>query len=151
MGDLFGDKLKKIRTERELTQQQFADLLGTSKQVISRYETNQRTPKITIAQEYADKLNVPLNYLIDDNITSVEVNDNRPLPHLTKRDERQIQKKLEALLDDLDPAAGVAYYNDEEPISDEDKELLRISLENTLRLTKQLAKQKFTPKKYRKE
>ncbi|WP_196600061.1 helix-turn-helix transcriptional regulator [Pectinatus frisingensis] len=151
MEDLFGDKLKKIRTERELTQQQFADLLGTSKQVISRYETNQRTPKITIAQEYADKLNVPLNYLIDDNIASIEVNDNRPLPDLTKKDERQIQKKLKALLDDLDPAAGVAYYNDEEPISDEDKELLRISLENTLRLTKQLAKQKFTPKKYRKE
>ena len=67
MGDLFGDKLKKIRIERNLSQQQLADILGTSKQVVSRYETNQRTPKITIAQEYADKLNIPLNYLIDEN------------------------------------------------------------------------------------
>lgn len=67
----FGDKLKKIRIERNMTQEALAEFLGTSKQVISRYETNQRTPKITVTQEYAAKLQVPLLYLIDDNIHSV--------------------------------------------------------------------------------
>lgn len=62
----FGDKLKAIRRERELSQDQLAEILNTSKQVISRYETNKRTPKITIAQQYADKLGVNLSYLIDD-------------------------------------------------------------------------------------
>lgn len=66
----FGSKLKKIRMERGMSQEELATLLGTSKQVISRYETNQRIPKITVAQEYAKKLEVPLNFLIDNNIFS---------------------------------------------------------------------------------
>ena len=60
----FGDRIKSIRTDREVSQEELASLLGTSKQVISRYETNQRTPKITIANEYAQKLGVDLNYLL---------------------------------------------------------------------------------------
>ena len=68
----FGTKLKYIRTLRKMSQDDFANFLGTSKQVISRYETNQRTPKITTANEYALKLNVPLLYLIDDNISSID-------------------------------------------------------------------------------
>jgi len=64
----FGDKLKEIRTERNLSQEQLGEIVGTSKQVISRYEANRRTPKITVAQEYADKLGVPLEYLVDDTV-----------------------------------------------------------------------------------
>lgn len=70
MGVLFGDKLKQLRLERNMSQEELAGLLGTSKQVISRYETNQRTPKITIAQKYAIQLGIPLNYLINDDISS---------------------------------------------------------------------------------
>ncbi|WP_278278778.1 hypothetical protein [Butyricicoccus sp. OF10-2] len=39
---------------------------------------------------------------------------------------------------------------DGEPIDDETRELLRISLQNQLEISKRIAKQKFTPKKYRK-
>lgn len=144
----FGDKLKKIRTERNMSQEELGELLGTSKQVISRYETNQRTPKITVVEEYARKLNVPLEYLVNDSITQKTPT---PLPPLTAKDERSIEKRLESVLHDLMPGnSALAYYDGDEPMSDEDKELLRISLENTLRLAKQMAKQKFTPKKYRK-
>lgn len=48
------------------------------------------------------------------------------------------------------PDSALAYYDGDEPMSDEDKELLRISLENTMRLAKQMAKQKFTPNKFKK-
>lgn len=64
MNQTFGDRLKQIRLERNMSQEEFASLLGTSKQVISRYETNQRTPKITVANEYSEKLGVPLNFLL---------------------------------------------------------------------------------------
>ncbi|NSL49884.1 helix-turn-helix transcriptional regulator, partial len=67
----FGDKLKKIRTERNMSQEELGELLGTSKQVISRYETNQRTPKITVVEEYARKLNVPLEYLVNHSIPEI--------------------------------------------------------------------------------
>ena len=66
----FGDRIKRIRTERKMSQEEFANLLGTSKQVISRYETNQRTPKITVANKYAKMLGVSLNWLLgEDKVT----------------------------------------------------------------------------------
>lgn len=74
----FGDRLRALRLEKHMSQEEFAALLGTSKQVISRYETNQRTPKITITNKYAKILNVSLNYLLGEtdeqkNKPSIEV------------------------------------------------------------------------------
>lgn len=74
MNMTFGDKLKQIRIDRKLSQEDIANLLGTSKQVISRYETNQRIPKITTVNEYAQLLRVPLNYLLDNSITGLSQN-----------------------------------------------------------------------------
>lgn len=56
----FGEQLRRIRMERKMSQEELAELLGTSKQVISRYETGQRYPKITVAIEYAKKLGISL-------------------------------------------------------------------------------------------
>lgn len=63
MANTFGENLKKIRVEMDLSQEELARKLGTSKQVISRYEKNQRAPKITVASQYADILGVPLQEL----------------------------------------------------------------------------------------
>lgn len=60
----FGDRLRQMRREMGLTQDEFAQKLGTSKQVLSRYETNQRIPKVTQARKYADKLGVSLDYML---------------------------------------------------------------------------------------
>ena len=68
----FGDKLKQIRITRNMSQDDFATLLGTSKQVISRYENNLRTPKLTVAKKFSDILNVPLEFLVDNNVQTVE-------------------------------------------------------------------------------
>lgn len=65
---LFGEKVKDLRQKLNLSQDELALKIGTSKQVISRYESGQRTPKITHAQIYANALDVPLLYLIDDSI-----------------------------------------------------------------------------------
>ena len=59
----FADRLKAIRESRGLTQDALADRVGTSKQVISRYENGGRVPKITMAQKLADALNVSLKEL----------------------------------------------------------------------------------------
>lgn len=63
----FGEKLKQVRTERELSQQELANLLSTSKQVISRYELGQTTPKIGVAARWCQILGVNLNNMLDDN------------------------------------------------------------------------------------
>lgn len=59
----FSENLRRIRFERHMTQEEFAALLGTKKQNISRYESGLVSPKITTAQAIADKLGISLSEL----------------------------------------------------------------------------------------
>ena len=145
---LFGEKLKKIRLDNGWTQDELAKKLGTSKQVISRYENNQRTPVITIAAEYAKVLNVPVDYLVNDKIGSISLAKNTDLSELTPKNERDIQKRLESILDDLNSDAALTFYNGDEPMDEETLQLLRAALENSVTVAKLKAKKKFTPKKH---
>lgn len=60
----FGQRLKRVRKARFMTLDEMARFLGTSKQVLSRYENGRRAPKITTVQDYAEKLGVPLSYFL---------------------------------------------------------------------------------------
>lgn len=62
--DFFAKQLRQYRELRGWTLQEMADVLHTSKQVLSRYETGQRTPKISVANEFASILQVPLSYFM---------------------------------------------------------------------------------------
>ena len=66
----FGEKIRSYRDLHHLTQEQLATRLLTSKQVISRYENNQRSPKLSVAIEYARILGLRSQDFIDDNITT---------------------------------------------------------------------------------
>ena len=59
----FGDILRHLRKERGLSQDEMALLLGTTKQVISRYETKQRVPRLSVVAQFAARLGVPLSLL----------------------------------------------------------------------------------------
>lgn len=69
-------------------------------------------------------------------------------PTLTEKEEKDIQKKLDNILNQLDNETGLMF--DGEVVDDETKEKLRISLEMVMRGAKKEAKEKFTPKKYKK-
>ena len=69
-------------------------------------------------------------------------------PVLTPRDERDISRKLQQTLCQLESGQEGLMF-DGEPMDDETRELLYISLKNSLELSKRMAKQKYTPKKYR--
>lgn len=69
----FGKILREYREVHHMSQQELADILGTTKQVISRYETGQREPKIKIAQKYADKLDIPLSRLLEGELSISEL------------------------------------------------------------------------------
>lgn len=75
----FGEKLKKLRNDKQWSQEQLAKKLGTSKQVISRYENGQRSPKLSIAIEYANILGINPNYFLDNN-TNVIPDGFDPVP-----------------------------------------------------------------------
>lgn len=59
----FSENLRRIRFERHMTQEEFADLLGTTKQNISRYESGAVSPKISTAEVMAEKLGMTLSEL----------------------------------------------------------------------------------------
>ena len=64
---LFGDKLKKLRTDANMSQQELADLLGITRRSIVYYETAERYPKKReIITGIAKIFNVPTDYLIGD-------------------------------------------------------------------------------------
>nr|DAF74462.1 MAG TPA: Repressor protein CI [Caudoviricetes sp.] len=76
----FNEKLTILRKERNMNMTEFANLLGTSKQVIARYEKGVNTPKITTVAHYAKVLGVSLQYLINDDCTDrsgVTLSDNQ--------------------------------------------------------------------------
>lgn len=60
----FGTNLKRIREDRGWTLEEMAEKLGSTKQVLSRYERGERTPKITMAARFAEILGVPLKELV---------------------------------------------------------------------------------------
>ena len=62
----FGERLRELRKEKGLSQDEFAKMLGTSKQILRRYELGQRSPNIEQVSKYAEKLKVSVDYLLGD-------------------------------------------------------------------------------------
>lgn len=60
----FGNKLKELRTQNNMTQQQLAAQIGVSKSVISYYELQERIPSPEILLKLASVFHVSTDYLL---------------------------------------------------------------------------------------
>lgn len=58
------DRLYTLRTDRDITQEQFADALNTTKQAVSHWERGSRYPKKEMLEAIADFFNVDMDYLV---------------------------------------------------------------------------------------
>lgn len=63
---MFGNKLKLLRKERHLTQDDVANMLGVTKNTVSTYERNLRQPDYTTIDKLASFFNTTTDYLIRD-------------------------------------------------------------------------------------
>jgi transcriptional regulator with XRE-family HTH domain len=61
-----GDKLAKLRKENHYTQEQLADILGVSKQAISKWERNITYPETYKLIRMSELFNCSLDYLLKD-------------------------------------------------------------------------------------
>ena len=68
----FGERLKEIRKEKNMSLEEFSKLLGTSKQALSRYELEHCDPKISQVRKYAKKLHMSVDYLLGDQEAEVD-------------------------------------------------------------------------------
>ena len=57
-----GKKIKVLRKEKKLTQQELADYLGIKRATISNYEIDRRTPHMSELQKIAEFFGVGLDY-----------------------------------------------------------------------------------------
>lgn len=64
MSKQFGDRLKELRTEKRMTQEELAKLFNTGKASISNYEKNARLPDANTISRYADYFNVSIDYIM---------------------------------------------------------------------------------------
>lgn len=141
-----GERLRDLRKEKtRKSQKEFGDIFGLSESAIGMYERNQRKPDYETLEKFAKYLETDVNYLI----TGEKVKNKNELPILTDKDEKDIAKKLESILNDLDSDTGLSFAG--EPMNDVTRELIKAQIESNLRTAKQMAKKKFTPKKYRKD
>ena len=60
----FGEKLRTLRKEKNLTQQQLAARIGVKKSVISFYEMGDRMPSPEVIKKLASALHVSTDFLL---------------------------------------------------------------------------------------
>lgn len=61
--NIFPEKLRMARKQKDLTQQQLAEAIGLTPQTISAYENGNKTPSLDIAAALAEKLDISLDHL----------------------------------------------------------------------------------------
>ena len=63
----FGEKLKKLREEKKMSQTALADMLGISMRTIQNYESGKGLPrKTTTVSAICNIFNIPSDYLINE-------------------------------------------------------------------------------------
>lgn len=83
----FGDNLKKIRAEKNISQGELAKMINVHATHVSRYERNLTSPTIDVAKKIADALEVSTDTLIygsDEKIISSKLNDEELLQLFSK-------------------------------------------------------------------
>ena len=107
--------------------------LGFGNGAIYRWETN--SPSLSNLQKVADYFNVSLDQITYDENKSVY---NSVVTSPTVKEENDIARNLEKILITLETNPRLAFY-DGKPMNKESIEVLRISLETAMRLTKQMS------------
>lgn len=132
------DRVKELCKEKGVSQRRMEQDIGISNGASSKWENS--SPSVDVVNKISKYFDVSINYLI----TGQKTPDN---PKLNSRDENDIAKRLETTLSDLDAQDALMFSG--EPLDDTTRELLKVCLENSIRIAKVNAKQKFTPKKFR--
>lgn len=63
-----GDKIRELRTKKDISQQELAKIIGVSDQAISAWENNKKVPRMGSVEKLAAFFDVPKTYLIEDSI-----------------------------------------------------------------------------------
>ncbi|CAI3496584.1 helix-turn-helix transcriptional regulator [Enterococcus cecorum] len=136
------DRLKSLCDKQGISINDLEEKLDIGKN--SLYSWKKGIPKGTNLIKVADYFNVSTDYLLGRETE-------KPYYALNKKDEKDISKRLESIIDDLQNTDALAFSKEDAELDEETNELLIDALHHALRIAKIKAKKKYTPKKYRNE
>lgn len=154
----FAQNLRTLLEAREKSQLDLAKYMGVAGPTVNDWCRGRKMPRMDKIDKICEFLGTDRATLMGDrevvtpsdiNVTIPGINKN-DLPPLTPKDEREIARDLERLLNALDDKTGFAAMGGTVE-DEEDRELLKTSLLTSMRLARQIAKKKFTPNKYKDE
>lgn len=140
MYDVFEHLLQK----HGVTAYRVAKEAGVTQTSLSNWKSGRNTPSTATLQKIADYFGVTIDYLM----TGKEAVRIKKEAELTAKDQRDIAKKLDKILGEIDSNDSLMFDSGE--IDDETREYLKNSLSVALTNAKIMAKEKYTVKKYRK-
>ena len=138
--EVMAKNIKYYLKENDITQTEMCNTLGFKMSTVSDWMHARTYPRI-------DKIEMMANYFGIEKSDLVEQKSSKTI-ELNKKDERDIAKRLEQTLDQLESDQDGLMFSGE-PLDDQTRELLKASLQNSIKIAKINAKKKFTPKKYR--
>lgn len=150
-----GEIIKSYRITNDLSMDAFSERSGISKSYISLLEKNRHpktgkeiAPSLQCIKQAADGMNMDFNILFSMLDGNVAVNTEDT--YLTKKDNKDIAKDLENIMNKLaNEEDGPASYDGEE-IPEADREMFAGQVELMLRRLKTINKEKYNPNKNKK-
>ncbi len=88
----FGQRLRSLRKEKHLTQQQLATLIGTRNSIISFYEVGDRIPSPDVIIKLSQVLHVSSDYLL-----GIEKNESLDISGLSESDKSLVRSLVDSL------------------------------------------------------
>ena len=138
---IMGENIKRQMERLGVSRKEIAGALQVPYSTVCEWISGHAYPRIDKIQLLAQYFGVTKAQLVE------APGQNPPASSPPVRDVAQKLSETLAMLEE----SGDSLMFDGEPLDDETRRLLRASLENQLEMTKRLARQKFTPKKYRKD
>lgn len=134
------NRLKELREEKGYSLEKLANILHVSKSTLSRIENDKLEPRRSLLEDYAKVFNVTVDYILG-------LTDNAKL---NVRDEKNISKDLKNIMDDFRSGESGPVFYDGIELDEEDMDKLEIAMKTALEIAKVKNKEKYTPKKYKK-
>jgi transcriptional regulator with XRE-family HTH domain len=130
----FGDKVKDLRTQKKMTQEELSKAIGMSHRTVFAYENGETYPRRReIYKKLADFFEVDLNYLLTE--------DEEFITEAREKYGRRGAVQAQEVLNQ----ASALFAGGE--LSEEDQLAFMLEIQELYHIAKQRAK-KFTPKKY---
>lgn len=134
-----------IRDSKGLKDSNVATLANIGKSTFSDWKSGRSTPKQEKLSRIANALDVTIDYLM----TGIEPTESNSA-ELTKKDERDIAKTVNDLMEKLESNDGAPLFFDGTEMSAETRILFEQQLKSLVTTVKEINKVKFNPNKNKK-